>query len=345
VSLYEKLLFRNMPKPEEPILKTGRDYWILDKGRGSSYNMLLTPENFNEWYSTVKERGRAWISVCYYTVETDSKMNLICRPSTFDTVVYDFDIPLPKEQCIRLREEDPDRFNSLLEKVRIEALRLYWHLSNRFNCTPMLVFTGNRGYQVWLLLEKALPAIYYKMAFRYYLTGLTFDKELDTQTADQARLIRVPYTRHEHGGLAVPLNPKTLKPLKLEEVVSELKPATTQTLEELIGIEPLEIPKPISIGVKRGSKIRPCIASALKQPLHGGSGHLMRLAIAVEYLSMGYHVDQIVELFKSQPDFSEKLTRYYIEHAKKKGYKPFKCMTIRRLGYCLSECPIGKKEV
>jgi len=77
---------------------------------------------------------------------------------------------------------------------------------------------------------------------------------------------------------------------------------------------------------------------ALKKPLEGPGGHLMRLAIAVEHLARGHSVEEVVALFKSQPDFNEVKSRYYVENALKKGYKPFKCETIQRLGFCLPDC-------
>jgi hypothetical protein len=35
------------------------------------------------------------------------------------------------------------------------------------------------------------------------------------------------------------------------------------------------------------NRIRPCITEAIKRPLHGHGGHLVRLAIANEYLARG----------------------------------------------------------
>ncbi|MBS7612230.1 hypothetical protein KEJ27_08550 [Candidatus Bathyarchaeota archaeon] len=349
MDMWSRLLFRNISEPCGSTLRVGRDFWVDGKGRGSSFNMLLTPEEFHRWYNAVKDRGRAWVSVCYYALEVGERGNMECRPSFFDLIAYDFDIPLPKEECVRLREEDSKRFNGLLAGVRAEALRLYWHLSKRFNCTPMLLFTGNRGYQLWLQLDKPLPALYYRMAFHYYLTGLTFDGRMDRNVADPARLIRLPYTKHENGGLALPLDPETSTPLKLEEAVSRLKPASVSMLEELANIKPLEKPKRMVIGMKKATgvfKIRPCIQEALNNRLDGGNGHMMRLAVAVEFLNRGYTVEEVVPLFQSQLDFKPGKTRYFVEKAKEKGYKPFKCSTIRRLGFCIGEsCPCFRTDL
>lgn len=289
----------------------------------------------NEAY---KFSGGEEFKVLNRLLKPDEKMKLVCRPSFFDYVVYDFDIPLPKEQCVKLREEEPKRFKALLEKTMSEALRLYWHLHKSFLCSPMLVYTGNRRYQVWLHLEKPLPAAYHNMILHYYILGLEFGRKLDPNVAEPARMARLPYTKHEQVGLAVPLDPKTLEPFKLEEVASRLKATATRTLEELIGIEPVKIPKPVSIGKKRTNKkfrIRPCIQEVLNRPLDGGDRHMMRIAVATEHLHAGYRIDEVVDLFKNQPDFNSKITRYYVEHLAKRGFKPFRCETIRKLGFCL----------
>jgi len=65
-------------------------------------------------------------------------------------------------------------------------------------------------------------------------------------------------------------------------------------------------------------------------------GHKIRLAIAVEYLHKGSSIGQVVDLFRSQVDFNEEKSRYFVEDAKRKKYKPFRCRTIRELGFCLS---------
>jgi len=64
----------------------------------------------------------------------------------------------------------------------------------------------------------------------------------------------------------------------------------------------------------------------------------MRLAIAREFLAAGYTIGEIIPLFQSQADFNPEKTRYYVEHAQKNPAKPFKCETIRKLGYCIKDC-------
>jgi hypothetical protein len=51
--------------------------------------------------------------------------------------------------------------------------------------------------------------------------------------------------------------------------------------------------------------------------------HEQRLAIALELINNGYGDNDIIDIFRKQKDFDEQKTRYFIEHARKKGYKPF----------------------
>jgi hypothetical protein len=359
LELWRRLLFR----AEDDGF--GRDYWIPGKGRASSLNMLLTLECFPKWYNAVKDQGYAWVSVCYYALETDEKMNLVCRPKCFDMIVYDLDIPLPKEECVKLRAEDPKRFQQLLSTVRSEALRLYHHLAKRYKCTPLLNFTGNRGYQLWLLLEKPLPALHYRMAFHYYIAGLTFGRELDPNVTDPARFMRLPYTRHEQGGLCLPLDPQSLEPLRLEQAVETVKPAPVNALEELISLEPISIPKKLVIGRsgKRSGRRRlpedpvrlledmapPCLKAIWgKLREKREISHSERLALAWFLQNLGYNDDAIVGLFKNAPDFNEKKTRYYLKRSRKPDgtpkYRMYKCSTMKNLNMCL-DCGYGRNPV
>jgi DNA primase large subunit len=59
----------------------------------------------------------------------------------------------------------------------------------------------------------------------------------------------------------------------------------------------------------------PCIEHALELMSKGENlPHTARLMLATYMLSIGNDVDYIVALFRSAPDFNEKITRYQIEH-------------------------------
>jgi DNA primase large subunit len=112
-------------------------------------------------------------------------------------------------------------------------------------------------------------------------------------------------------------------------------------IRELKNREKFQDAKPNFGKIKKDGNVRPCILAALDRPLEGGNGHLMRLAVAREFLNAGYNVDEIIPLFKNQSDFKLEKTRYYVEHAAKNPTKPFTCRKIRELGYCLPNCGRG----
>jgi len=83
--------------------------------------------------------------------------------------------------------------------------------------------------------------------------------------------------------------------------------------------------------------VRPCISTALSNPT---LPHLMRVAIASEYLAAGYSDVEIIRMFSHQSDFKASYTSYQIKNIKSKGRPPFRCATISEMGFCLKQlCP------
>jgi len=177
-----------------------------------------------------------------------------------------------------------------------------------------------------------------------------FPKQTEIDADGYGNLVKLPLGFHrEKRKWSTFLDVKTLEPLP-KNVVFEAEGASfsEEDLEKILQLA--EVPPQIQIKLcktvyKASRKIRPCLTEALKTGLRGTKeNHEMRLAIAVEYLAAKFPVDQICSLFKSQVDYSERKTRYQIEHAQKKGYRPFKCSKIKSFGFCIGEaCPIFRK--
>ncbi|AGK61182.1 hypothetical protein Asulf_01183 [Archaeoglobus sulfaticallidus PM70-1] len=90
-------------------------------------------------------------------------------------------------------------------------------------------------------------------------------------------------------------------------------------------------------------KIRPCIQKLIEKAQDSiNLEHYKRIAIVAELYVAEYSIDEIVSVFRNQPDFDEKKTRYQVEHITAKGinapYKPFRCATIKQLGLCVPTC-------
>jgi len=251
------------------------------------------------------------------------------------------------------------------QKALEEAMGFAKSLREYYGIEPFLKLSGHKGCHVDVFLTKvvAFEASSLGFAKEVYealqlklLRGLSFET-LDSQViGDIKRLERVPYSIHEAtGSLCQPIDSNG-KPMDAKDVdlgfyrrhgldegflglvCRELK--ENARLRERDALAPTSVRNPLT-GRGEGKAeawMRPCITEALKKPLEGPGGHLMRLAIAVEHLARGYSVEEVVELFKSQSDFNEAKSRYYVENALKKGYRPFRCRTIERLGFCLPGC-------
>jgi len=88
----------------------------------------------------------------------------------------------------------------------------------------------------------------------------------------------------------------------------------------------------------------PCI-NKLKELLIRGEhlSHHQRFALATFMLSVGYSVDEVVDTFRTSPDFEEKIARYQVEHLAglrggRKRYRMYSCDKMRSLGLCIAEC-------
>jgi len=242
-------------------------------------------------------------------------------------------------------------------KIFAEALK------RRYNVEPLIKFSGRKGYNVDVFLKNTVIFPTWRIEFvkqvydtlqRKILKGLKFET-LDLQViGDIKRLERIPYSIHQKTG--VPCHPVDLNRnlIAIESVDlnfyrehgldTEVLKIVCREVKEKERWKEAQARIRAKHPVKLRKSVRPCIGEALKHSLKEKNGHLMRLAIAVEFLNKGYSADQVVDLFRSQADFDEKKTRYYVEDALKKGYKPFRCSKIRKLGFCLGDsCQIYRK--
>jgi len=85
----------------------------------------------------------------------------------------------------------------------------------------------------------------------------------------------------------------------------------------------------------------PCINYLINKTKSGENlAHYERLVLVFFLLNIGFTVDEVVDLFKLQPDFNEEKAKYYIEHAAGKvggrtKYKPYNCIKIQSFeGIC-----------
>jgi hypothetical protein len=244
------------------------------------------------------------------------------------------------------------------EKAWKEAASFSEALIQYYKVLPFVTFSGNKGYHVYVFLSSTVPFSPSRLGIIKEVYGLVQEKILKGfkfETLDPAvlgdikRLARVPFSVHEKTGKVccpVSLSHQFITPRSLEIYRDfGLNPSVLKTVSDELETEKnwrkASPRKKTPFKLKDSENIRPCIKNAVSLHMERGEGHLMRLAVAIEHLCMGASTDQIVELFRGQSDFNESKTRYFVEDALRKRYKPFKCRTIRSLGFCLgNSCPV-----
>ena len=308
-----------------------RDFWVewfgLGRGVGNPQrDYKATARDFVEWIESNEElRLCSYASVQPFRAYEDP----YCIEKTF----YDFD-------C----KEDPDRAGS-------DAFDFAGRLKRFYDIEPLIVFSGNKGYHIYIFLEKqfgqemAKPHLkpVYERIQRMLLGNSRYETLDSSVIGDIAQLARIPYTHHEKTGkICRPLDIKDLAYYREYGVPFELcKKAlykVGKTLNE----------KSKSKNIKKRyhkfeKTIRPCITDALSR---SHPSHKMRQAIVAELHADGWNNSRIIETFSDFVDFDRKKTEYQVRHIVKKGYAPFRCSTIQKLGECLQEkCPIYRRRL
>ncbi|MEM3422155.1 MAG: hypothetical protein QW153_00445 [Candidatus Bilamarchaeaceae archaeon] len=126
------------------------------------------------------------------------------------------------------------------------------------------------------------------------------------------------------------------------EVVPLLKnppPFISRAVEEIEKRMPRQEDKRLPVAVK--GDYPPCISYLIEElKKHHNLSHQARWFLAVYLINIGLSDEEIVSLFSNSPDFSEKITRYQVEHARKKGYKVPNCASVTSFGLCRAACGI-----
>ncbi|MBS7633133.1 DNA primase large subunit PriL [Candidatus Bathyarchaeota archaeon] len=167
----------------------------------------------------------------------------------------------------------------------------------------------------------------WKLANRMLSNGVVYLR-LD----DVTRLLKEEVRRHIEQRLDVQDLP--VLPAKLIEIAEKMK----KLVEETIG-KPEREGFPTTI---TQTAFPPCIQS-LYQAFTTGKhlSHIGRFTLTAFLANIGMPTESIIDLFKSFSDYSERMTRYQVEHiAGEKGsrtrYVPPKCETLKTHGICIN---------
>jgi DNA primase large subunit len=118
------------------------------------------------------------------------------------------------------------------------------------------------------------------------------------------------------------------------EKISEIVAQNTQRFQSSLMVD----------GETIGSDLfAPCIKAILHRAVQGENlSHNERLAIAFYYLNTNHSIEETVDIFRTSPDFDEKIARYQVEFAagrggKGKKYSMFKCSKLKSLHLCYAD--------
>lgn len=103
------------------------------------------------------------------------------------------------------------------------------------------------------------------------------------------------------------------------------------------------LPKLETVMVKLGQEnYAPCIRKLLDEmSMNINVPHTGRVALAIYLVNAGLPNEKIVDCFRLAPDFSEKTTRYQIEHIRARKYRMPSCSTMDSYGICVADCRCG----
>lgn len=207
----------------------------------------------------------------------------------------------------------------------------------------MLEASGSPGsYHIWIFFKRTRTYNAYRfmrqVAREAKVKGIEIwpkQKKLD-KNGKFGNLVKMPICLHNKtGARSAFLDAETFEPL--EGLI--LVPGRVVLLEipELSG-DKLAMPKARKAkaaeesGASCGSgSLDYCMVRALAEgdPLTGGEGHLLRLAIATKAANIGMPPEEAALLFKDQPDFDYDLSLKKCREPAEYGYSPWSCEKLR----------------
>jgi DNA primase large subunit len=107
--------------------------------------------------------------------------------------------------------------------------------------------------------------------------------------------------------------------------------------------------RPVAVKASVPGAHPPCMQAIMDAIKRGeNTPHVARFAIATYLLKRGWGVDEVVDLFRSSPDFNEKITRYQVQHIAgqvggRKEYSVPSCETMNSWGLCPTNLGCGVK--
>jgi DNA primase large subunit len=197
--------------------------------------------------------------------------------------------------------------------------------------------------------EKSGMNYYYKLFFTDFLTVNTSFHDLSWKLTNQI-IVNGYVFLNEHSvnrliseRIKIEIQDKGLIKINEEELgkgfldtVNEIKEYWEKT-KKAMGIYSMDIKGPVT-----KQFFPPCISNQLSKLLSGENiSHQGRFTLTSFFLNIGMKDEEILNIFRTSPDFDEKKAAYQIRHIKgrrfgKTKYTPPSCKTLRTYGLCVN---------
>ena len=179
---------------------------------------------------------------------------------------------------------------------------------------------------------------------RWKLVNRALDKgQVNLRTSEFLRMLQEAI--HAHIRKDLPLDVPSAVCASVQRYTTDLK-AELEAWRKRFGEDELEA----GMRVKDPSSFPPCIKAILGNLREGVNvPHTARFAVTSFLLNVGLTVDEIIELYKSSPDFDEERTRYQVVHISGElgstRYTAPSCSTMRTYGNCVDSDDVCEKIV
>lgn len=202
----------------------------------------------------------------------------------------------------------------------------------QWNLTPQKLSIGNQTYEFTVDLQKFLKnstsfnEAKWKLVNRIVINGQVYATKNEV-----ARLLAEETRRYIEQKLAAE---KLTLPQNIANYIEKLRQHASKRKRE-IKLE--ELPKTMVI-----EAFPPCIKSLYNAITSGHHlSHIGRFTLTSFLINVGMTPENVTEIFHSLSDFSERMTRYQVEHiagtrGSRTKYIPPKCDTLRTHGVCLN---------
>ena len=225
-----------------------------------------------------------------------------------------------------------------------EAVDFTRRLETHYHVAPLLVFSGQKGYHVYVYIwntvtfdatRERVAKVVYRSVTDLLLEGLSYET-LDRQPlGDSKRLARVPYTTHPGSGKQChPVDPsgKRLPPMSinvaayqrhgLDRIVFETAVARIKGRERRAARQWVRAP--------RLERVRSPVHALIERGPAGKGHHHENLVILFELINANYPDPEIHAIFQRifGQYYDAQTTQHNINYARRRGYRPFKLENI-----------------